>query len=245
MAQFSNMNNILTGISRRSKDCQEALDSQISSSMALAERLKAGGQLEDLLDKETMAEYRESLKEIALDNVEKERQLKAYKSAVVSLGNGPNASVADDFQGKLEVAVKEQRGIIEQQHMDPKEEPTYLQLCQQLGETPGNEDDDIAVIPVQDTQSLKCPITRHFLEDPVKNTVCGHKYSRAAILQQLRTYKKCPVAGCTNTNVTVSQLETDELTATFVRRAMKRQKMEEQKLSQNAVDLEDDDDDDA
>ena len=35
-------------------------------------------------------------------------------------------------------------------------------------------------------KSLKCPITKAFLEDPVTSKVCKHSYSRAAIIAHIR-----------------------------------------------------------
>ncbi|KAI8428512.1 hypothetical protein MSG28_007299 [Choristoneura fumiferana] len=57
------------------------------------------------------------------------------------------------------------------------------------------------------------PITKRPIEDPVKNTVCGHIYDREAIMNLLNLKKKikCPVAGCGNRNpINPNQLISDE-----------------------------------
>jgi Zinc-finger of the MIZ type in Nse subunit len=87
-----------------------------------------------------------------------------------------------------------------------------------------DDDDDIEVMRNVETQasgsatataSLRCPISRAFMTDAVQNTECHHIYSRAGItgyIQQSQAagYRgrpvKCPVFGCMNRNVTLTQL---------------------------------------
>ena len=67
----------------------------------------------------------------------------------------------------------------------------------------------------EETQEFKDPWTRKLIEDPVTNKVCGHTYERATVERFLernaksRKQTKCPVVGCTNNNITKSQLFTD------------------------------------
>jgi SUMO ligase MMS21 Smc5/6 complex component len=237
------MENVINGLLRREKEHQDGIEACKTQSVALASRLAPGGQFETLLDPMTMQQFRESLKEIARDNVEKERQLQAYMDAVKSFGDGSNISEKDDIPAMLHKAVRNERAKIDKKAALPEEEETYKELCIQLGEKQTDEDDDFEMVNVDEISSLKCPITRTFMEDPVRNKKCGHVYSEAAIMINLRHTKECPVAGCSNRSVSVSQLEHDELTAIKVRRAKKREKLEQQTQSQNAVDLEDDDED--
>ncbi|XP_076626837.1 E3 SUMO-protein ligase NSE2 isoform X2 [Colletes latitarsis] len=63
------------------------------------------------------------------------------------------------------------------------------------------------------------PISKKRMEDPVKNTKCGHTYERATITQILKINKKtrCPVAGCKSQDfVTLEQLRTDIVTKTYL-----------------------------
>ena len=98
------------------------------------------------------------------------------------------------------------------------------------------EDEDIQVMGSGSTNpNLKCPITTALLEDPVKNQVCGHVYSQKAMeaMLQNRGRTKCPVPGCTNTQVTNSQLVPDVQMDTLVRRERRRlEKAKEQQASQ-------------
>ncbi|KAL7556574.1 hypothetical protein ACA910_016216 [Epithemia clementina (nom. ined.)] len=84
-----------------------------------------------------------------------------------------------------------------------------------------DENEDVQIVETSNQQSgyyradkKRCPITAQVLENPVRNKVCGHVYSRKGIellLQQMRQRKAtvkcpCPVAGCNNQAVTKTQL---------------------------------------
>lgn len=47
-------------------------------------------------------------------------------------------------------------------------------------------------------QSLVCPLTQTLFQDPVCNVVCGHSYSREAIITLARGASQipCPLNGC-------------------------------------------------
>ena len=78
--------------------------------------------------------------------------------------------------------------------------------------------------------------------DPVKNTQCGHVYSRGAILNHIRIDPRCPVAGCMNSHVQSSQLVADKQTEHMIRREKIRQKHQDTQMSQNAFELDEDED---
>ena len=100
------------------------------------------------------------------------------------------------------------------------------EILTELGEqtTASNNDDDIQIMSGQQDASLKCPITTALLEEPMKNKVCGHVYSKPGILQMIGRVRqcKCPVPGCGNNRVTVDQLEPDVEMDTLVRRERRR-----------------------
>jgi len=50
--------------------------------------------------------------------------------------------------------------------------------------TGNDEEEDLVVDRVQ--KSLHCPITRKLLEKPVTSGICGHSYSREAIMGHIR-----------------------------------------------------------
>ncbi|CAH1644052.1 unnamed protein product [Spodoptera littoralis] len=73
------------------------------------------------------------------------------------------------------------------------------------------DESDLAITESQD-QYLD-PITKRPVTDPVKNTVCGHIYERATIMNLISTKprSKCPVAGCGNRGpITKDHLISDE-----------------------------------
>lgn len=63
----------------------------------------------------------------------------------------------------------------------------------------GDLEDDIVV--ARQVESLKCPLTATWLEDPVTSTECKHSFSRAAITKHLMASLSgivhCPISGCT------------------------------------------------
>jgi hypothetical protein len=131
----------------------------------------------------------------------------------------------------------------------------YRNVCERMGETLGalpGADDEIEMVgnSASQSSSLKCMITMQLMEDAVKNSVCGHVYSRAGILdyiQQRKTARKpchCPVPGCGNNNVTDNQLEEDFFTKNEVKREMRRlQRDQAANHSQADHDLVDSEDD--
>ncbi|KAF9132173.1 hypothetical protein BGW39_000680 [Mortierella sp. 14UC] len=94
------------------------------------------------------------------------------------------------------------------------------------------DDDDMEIVVTGDgnnVQSLKCPLTTDFLEDPVTSAMCKHSFSkdaiRALILARPRTL--CPVHGC-NRAITLEMLQPNKALA----RKVARQKMIQQEMSQ-------------
>ncbi|XP_011402477.2 PREDICTED: E3 SUMO-protein ligase NSE2-like [Amphimedon queenslandica] len=83
-------------------------------------------------------------------------------------------------------------------------------------------DEDLMMGQVQ--RSLTCPITLKDLEKPVKNTTCGHIYSKDAVLAHVRSRPagraKCPVGGCPEM-ILEHNLEADKDTERALRRQRK------------------------
>jgi hypothetical protein len=109
-----------------------------------------------------------------------------------------------------------------------------------------DSDEDLEI--VGGGEISKCPITTDDMEDPVKNGLCGHIYSRGGIeslLQQTnkKKWKKvlipCPMPGC-DQQVEFATLKADRDTARRLVRARKQAKVD----AKNANDNDGDDDDD-
>lgn len=95
-----------------------------------------------------------------------------------------------------------------------------------------DEEDELEIIDsnTNDNQnSLKCPMTGTLFENPLRNKVCGHVYSKAGFEMMLQTRnRKCPVVGCLNQNVTRAQLEEDYEMEMRVKRYKNRIQREKQ-----------------
>ena len=114
--------------------------------------------------------------------------------------------------------------------------------------TTGEDDDDDDLEMVGDAAGhnhgadLKCPITTMYLDRPLKNTRCGHVYSKEGIEQLLRGHgrkKSCPVAGCTNDDVQKNQLVEDVEMAMRVKRYLKKLEREKKAKMSQLDDLDD------
>ena len=110
----------------------------------------------------------------------------------------------------------------------------------------GDEDEELTVIDKgsrgnKNASALKCPLTGTHYENPVKNIVCGHVYSKEAIEGHLRCSRKCPVAGCNNKNVSLDNLVADVETQLRVRRQKRRVDAERQRNLSQSLDLDEDD----
>ena len=74
--------------------------------------------------------------------------------------------------------------------------------------------------------SLKCPITGLFFKDPVTNRICQHTYDRAGLNQMIGAGNfTCPIPGCPNKNLSLSQVDSDEMMKSKVREHLQRRSM--------------------
>jgi len=68
------------------------------------------------------------------------------------------------------------------------------------------------IVMMSQEENLTCPITRLELVEPMKNSMCGHRYSKDAIYNYLGKKRRdavdCPVAGC-NAKIQMSTLTLD------------------------------------
>jgi tRNA(Leu) C34 or U34 (ribose-2'-O)-methylase TrmL len=97
---------------------------------------------------------------------------------------------------------------------------------------PYPEDDvdeaDIVMVGQESQREYICPLTGALLENPVKSTSCGHRFSKDAITQYINTKMrqygnrgqnriKCPLSGCNNM-ISMDMLEADVEASFWVRR---------------------------
>lgn len=225
----------------------------------LAMRLARGDQFEGFFGKDAVEEHRETLKVIAKDNVAKERQLKAYVSAIrVVINNASSKMISNtqqegdqseepayEFKEQMETQYATELEAIEKNSILVTQEQSYLKLLRELGEDQ-EEDDELAVINPSSGDAatrIKCPYSMALMEDPVRSKVCKHSFARKAIYHYLQKNKRCPVPGCLNNSMTIDELEDDPETAMRVRRYKKRESANKKAQAQSAMNMDDDDDD--
>ena len=114
-----------------------------------------------------------------------------------------------------------------------------------------DDDDDIEMTAPNGGVSqgnLKCPLTFAFMIDAVQNSVCHHIYSREGIMAHIEQGKRgyqravaCPVAGCVNRQIDVSQLQEHVETSVNAKREIRRQDMRKEQQQMTANDLVDSD----
>lgn len=201
-----------------------------------AQSLCIGGQLENLLG--DVSEYRERLKQLSEKNVQNQRKVDAFVGALKNIAS--HQGDIQDYQTMLEESIEKELQQINQSSVDVHLETMYLETCRALGEvSEAQKDDELEIVESESSVNLKCPLSGTLLEDPVKNKLCGHVYSRKSIIHHMRIKTQCPVVGCSNKHLTSSQLEEDMATARLVRREQIRRQKLSQQMSQNAIDFDD------
>ena len=109
-------------------------------------------------------------------------------------------------------------------NIDKTEQPTSSRAAQEAVQQPM---DDSGIVFSQVEEALHCPITKKYFEDPVRNKLCNHCYSKAAICQMLqrKSSVRCPVGGCTKP-VLLPNLIPDKEVARRVKRKIREDKYE-------------------
>jgi hypothetical protein len=241
---------------RKESEFSTGLRENNDNLQSMAQRLAHGDGLENLLENSKLDEYRESVKRLAAQNVQHERQVKAYIQGLKQLEEtchqgGAGATV--DYSKVLKEAMSNAHDEIQRNSVEVDQEQLYLKVYEQLNEpsaagaNAGGDDDDIAVMPSDNSGgNLKCPITSMLMEDPYKSKVCGHVYEHDAIKSHLKKdkQKRCPVAGCINQGMSEAQLVQDKATANRIRREKIRQKKNQELLAatQDAIEMDEEDD---
>ncbi|KAL6057015.1 E3 SUMO-protein ligase NSE2 [Balamuthia mandrillaris] len=167
------------------------------------------------------------LEECTIKYVHMEREVQNHIQAITDARNGiASNNRIEDVEEFLENRKRE----LASEEVDHRSHPKYREFIQKVwavkhpNEALPDLGEDFMVV-TQDLNIL-CPITRKELEEPFKNQVCGHCYSKEAILEYLRTRRgkrECPVAGC-SASVTKKSLEHDVDMERKIRQIKRRQK---------------------
>ena len=190
-----------------------------------------------------MEECRIRLKGIAEGNAKRMKEIDYYVEAVREVKNDvvrrqhdgdaeDEEAEAVNYEAAIHSAIERIRAEDENNIQEWIEQhPMVIEVRTTLGERVKSDDDDLEVVNNRDdVHKLKCPITATLFENPVKNKVCGHVYSRAGIQQVIKNKKTtCPIAGCTNNRLSMQQLEEDEETKMAVHRFKKKEELAKKK----------------
>lgn len=100
-----------------------------------------------------------------------------------------------DLSNVFKTCLKELQGQKKASY-DPQAHPIVQDLLERLHNSEGESDEEGTVerggleesdlVVGQVDKSLKCPLTKAYLEEPVYSKVCKHSYSREAIIAHIR-----------------------------------------------------------
>jgi hypothetical protein len=203
-------------------------------------------QQEDLL--EAFQEQRNRLMKVSETNVDNFRQVNAFIGALNQsirphIEQQREGTEPQDYEKLILEKMQEYRQAQKDSELDMADEQFVREIKTALGEATASanndddDDDDLQVVTRASGETLKCPIMGSYYEDPVKSSICGHTYSRMGIENHLRSSRKCPVAGCSNNNITRDQLQPDIEMQMKVRRQRRKSDQEKaQRLTQDLID---------
>ncbi|XP_053602129.1 E3 SUMO-protein ligase NSE2-like isoform X2 [Plodia interpunctella] len=163
------------------------------------------------LDDEKDAEF-DKLKSLVGEYCLQEAQQEVAIQALEKAKRETESSNVDSLEAKFTENLRTLAGKRENVSIHPYmiELTKHFQRGQQVSRQ-NLDESDLAITETQD-QYID-PITKKPIEDPVKNTVCGHIYEKNSIMNLIHRNNrtKCPVAGCGNRGPIQKQhLLTDE-----------------------------------
>mmetsp|Transcript_12010 Transcript_12010/g.34709 ORF Transcript_12010/g.34709 Transcript_12010/m.34709 type:complete len:294 (+) Transcript_12010:109-990(+) len=260
-----NVQTVVNSMINKEHQYRVGISTNASMANSVALRLVKGKAIDKYLSEfseegedDPLMEQRQRLKQLTQKNIERDEQITIFLKSLQDIGNQCHNENTENYQQELQDRMKQKmddRNKSKRRRKssanDYMKHPMYQELCQKLGEeaaVKGDDDEDEELMVMNTGESntdLKCPLTGTMLEDPVKNSVCGHIFSKAALQNHLRVSnrKQCPMPGCINTNITMSQFEVDRETAILIRREKHKQESQN-RPNQGALDLDRDDDDD-
>jgi Zinc-finger of the MIZ type in Nse subunit len=259
--------NAVGSIQRKENEYMEGIVFSRHNSSYVAETIAKGGEIETAMMqaaegmgedvkqdiKDFLQEQRDRLKKLAIRNVEKEREIAAFIQALNVLRNEVAAGQENEgdvcnYEKSIENKMEGEKRKHQTNMEDVTDTKEYRELCELMGEKlakkkkgkrSGQNDDSDSDIEIENKggANLKCPITASWFEEPHKSKLCGHIYSKQAILSYIgtRSHKNCPVAGCNNNQLNKAQLEEDRFTEMKVKKAIRAEEKEKQaRLTQAA-----------
>jgi len=172
------------------------------------------------LDEDEQSEQLEIMKTVMKDYIKMEHEYNVSKKVLSKLKKGLEVENADmdrdidaDYRSELVKEMENDKLTEERLISDQR----LKQLENIILGSGGHNTTDDDLIMTESTQTFIDPWTRRpITDDPVTNRKCGHTYERATVMKFLEKYSKvkkklkCPIVGCTNDNITKSDLYTDQ-----------------------------------
>jgi len=201
-AAISSVDGCVRTYSKTSSDIEEI----ITKCIGIAEDLS---ELDD--QEREIASLRDSLLSIVHSDIQLNQMSKATEQCKAAMRSFYRSSNTDEeaVPDLAKLYDDELQKIVEQSNDNPEshqalkdfdninktEQPTSSRAAQAAVQQPI---DDTGLVFSQVEEALHCPITKKYFEDPVRNKLCNHCYSKAAICQMLtrKSSVKCPVGGC-------------------------------------------------
>ena len=187
----------LTGSSKIQLDGLQSMDTSLSG---LGDRIETGAQLLRELAGEVDKKHLEQLSSTNeyLANLDSEISLMKEALAFVMEEAIPNS----EHSSKSADLSRVYQNKFDEVSAGPSSTHRYVKSFQQYlrGQQGGREEEMDADILLSQVQvSTICPLTQQQLKSPMKNSRCGHVYSRLAILAHIKAKKsgaQCPASGC-------------------------------------------------
>jgi len=227
MTTHTTMREVEAMIVKHKQLLQEIVISMVSTeetAMALETNLETG-KVEEM--EETMKVY-----------VDLERRLKDRVTALEDLKTTVQRAPKVDELDMSSALSKKIKEIEKSEGQSLKKNKRYTEFKKKIwlinhpDEPMQDEENEGLMVMSSAGENTICPITRKDFEEPVKNPVCGHVYTKEAIIQVIRTKRgrsvTCPVAGC-RAPVNEKSLEPD---VEMERKLKKLKKQKEIKQSQ-------------
>ena len=172
------------------------------------------------LDEDEQSEQLEIMKTVMKDYIKMEHEYNVSKKVLSKLKKGLEVENADmdrdidaDYRSELVKEMENDKLTEERLISDQR----LKQLENIILGSGGHNTTDDDLIMTESTQTFIDPWTRKpITDDPITNRKCGHSYERATVMKFLEKYSKvkkklkCPIVGCTNDNITKSDLYTDQ-----------------------------------
>ncbi|XP_022112897.2 E3 SUMO-protein ligase NSE2 [Pieris rapae] len=165
--------------------------------------------LSKYLDAERSSEYEKMklyVKEYCLMDAQQDVAAQALEKAKGEIDASNVDSLNTNFQSKLHIMAKKNLNV---------DRHPYMLEFKEIVEKAMQSNLDDSEIAITESQTIyNDPFTKKALEDPVKNSLCGHIYEKSVIMNIIGKKKKgikCPVAGCGNRNfIEARHLITDD-----------------------------------